>query len=540
MATKWDNVEVETERIIDTNPKVWVSAAIDDITKQNFDMALQNAQQAEVLANETDNRSMLPECYAIQIYAYYEKGDRVKAEKIKNAHFDNELRNFLFTKPDYIVVFKWHNNAMWMPVWQDMVKSWIDNCHFANMEKYADLIEDNYLAAYATERFIIEATINDACTCMKKLYQGGYNLSDVFDKERNNLIMIALANKSKKISNFLLDKNINDINAKNKRQETPLMLAVFSDMDVSIVKILLDKGARVNDRNENRVTALMVSHKATITELLIKAGANINDKDDQGCTALIIASDHGFSDVVKVLIEFQADIHVKAANGITALTNAVANGDFDSVHALVSAGADVNIKNPDGITALMLAVMKNDERIVDALLKAKADVDCETFEGLDALSLSFSSNASSKITKALLEAGANPNKLYNGKTLLHSIASGCHWKDPGYSDWKLLLASAKIDVNLKDNYGKTALEYSVDHSWVVSDELDMARALVEKGATVTPSVSRIMFRRGINKDKLYNNKPSNIVTSLSNKKDANLLANKVFFSALRTLDKFFK
>ena len=97
-----------------------------------------------------------------------------------------------------------------------------------------------------------------------------------------------------------------------------------------------------------------------------------------------------------------------------------------------------------------------------------------------------------------------------------------------------------VDVNLKDNYGKTALEYSVDHSWVVSDELDMARALVEKGATVTPSVSRIMFRRGINKDKLYNNKPSNIVTSLSNKKDANLLANKVFFSALRTLDKFFK
>ena len=52
MATKWDNVEVETEKVIDTNPEVWINAAQEELSNKNYDTALEKIQQAKIFADE--------------------------------------------------------------------------------------------------------------------------------------------------------------------------------------------------------------------------------------------------------------------------------------------------------------------------------------------------------------------------------------------------------------------------------------------------------------------------------------------------------
>ena len=139
MATKWDSVEVQTEKVIDENPEVWVAAAKKSLEDKNYSEALDNAEQAIEFINKAATsaaRSLLPKCYAIEIYAHYEKGEGSKAQKIKSEHFDAELKRFLMDNPEYVIVFKWHNNSEWMPLWQEMIAEWVKTDNFARIEEY--------------------------------------------------------------------------------------------------------------------------------------------------------------------------------------------------------------------------------------------------------------------------------------------------------------------------------------------------------------------------------------------------------------------
>ena len=82
------------------------------------------------------------------------------------------------------------------------------------------------------------------------------------------------------------------------------------------------------------------------------------------------------------------------------------------------------------------------------------------------------------------------------------VAEDNHWQRTSY--WETLL-SLGADVNAKDKFGRTPLEYALDHSWTFTAELDLPRALVRKGATVTYGAEQIMQRRKIKRSNLYNN-----------------------------------
>ena len=508
MLTKWDKVEVETEKVIDENPEVWVAAAKKSLKDKNFNEALDDAQQAIQFANKSGSSSLLPECYAIQIYAYYEKNEKYNAQKIKDAYFSQGLEEFLIKNPDYVVVFKLHNNEEWYPLWEEIIKSWTRNSDLDNIEKYADLIDDKLLAENATDKLAIVAAEENYFVCLEKIYRGGFNLSAVRDGDNDNLTMLALGNKNIKIASFLIDHKINDVNDTNKENQTVLMIAVALTKDPAIVQRLIDMGARVNDKDNTKCSALMMTDNAQIAESLIKAGADIEAKDDRNCTPLMHSACAGYTSVVKVLVNYGANLNTTAKEGYTPLMIAIVNEHTDTAKILIDSGANVNAKSSKGFTALMFAVKTRNINAVNILIRDKADINAENEQGLDALALSFF-ESTTDISEALLNAGANPNKLYDGKTLLHLEAEGSHWKHP--SSWKLLLAY-NADVNIRDRYGHTALEYSLDHHWTFSDELDMARELVKKGAEVTKRAISIMREHNIEFSKLYNNESSNIAT----------------------------
>ncbi|KAL3427030.1 hypothetical protein PVAG01_00539 [Phlyctema vagabunda] len=106
----------------------------------------------------------------------------------------------------------------------------------------------------------------------------------------------------------------NDEKDANQKVQSPS--AVFraaSHGHTRIVKILLDKGARLETRDAYGQTLLHVACSRgfdALVSLLIEEGIDLNAKDDFGCTPLQIAAERGLEGTVELLVNAGALIDV--------------------------------------------------------------------------------------------------------------------------------------------------------------------------------------------------------------------------------------
>lgn len=102
-------------------------------------------------------------------------------------------------------------------------------------------------------------------------------------------------------------KNIEDANAKNNNAKTALMLAVWEGK-ISIVKLLISKGAIIDSQDSLGKTALMLAvwrENLEIAKVLMSSGANISLKNSEGLNALDIAHLTGNGDMIDYLEKFK-------------------------------------------------------------------------------------------------------------------------------------------------------------------------------------------------------------------------------------------
>jgi len=78
-----------------------------------------------------------------------------------------------------------------------------------------------------------------------------------------------------------------------------------------------------------------------IVQVLVQAGAKLNEKDNTGSTALMMAVYNGHTGIVKALIEAGADLDLKDNNQNTALMLAVKYDFMRIVYGLCKNGADL-------------------------------------------------------------------------------------------------------------------------------------------------------------------------------------------------------
>ena len=84
---------------------------------------------------------------------------------------------------------------------------------------------------------------------------------------------------------------------------------------------------------------------------------------------LINAALHGDAAAVQALLAKGAEVNAKANDGVTALMAASEEGHGEVVEALLAKGAEVNARRTnDGVTALILASYKGHIEVVQALL----------------------------------------------------------------------------------------------------------------------------------------------------------------------------
>ena len=250
---------------------------------------------------------------------------------------------------------------------------------------------------------------------------------------------------------------------------TPLMYAALYQ-DAASVRLLLERGADANVRNEAGATALMwAAGEIDKVRLLVAAGADVKARSDDGRTALLIAAGRPHSlEIVRLLLDRGASPVVKGSD--SPLVSAAGFGDLALMRLLIEHGADPGSAGP---AALAAAVRSKCVPCLD-LLAGQAR---KTNLAKAALLLVPAAGDGHDLP-ALLERGADPSTTdRDGRSLLMLVASS----DVFPLEAARALLARGADVNARSPGGDTALGLAR-----LRGQTPMVDLLLEAGAKDAP------------------------------------------------------
>ena len=113
-----------------------------------------------------------------------------------------------------------------------------------------------------------------------------------------------------------------DPNLENGLAQIPLLVACGPESDLATVKLLVERGARVDATNAKGWTALAYAAKygrMDTARFLLERGVDPNGHPDAAYTPLHWAVNNGYTEMAELLIERGADINAVGERGITPL-----------------------------------------------------------------------------------------------------------------------------------------------------------------------------------------------------------------------------
>eukprot|EP00004_Rigifila_ramosa_P006970 TRINITY_DN1789_c0_g1_i1.p1 TRINITY_DN1789_c0_g1~~TRINITY_DN1789_c0_g1_i1.p1 ORF type:complete len:809 (-),score=207.18 TRINITY_DN1789_c0_g1_i1:137-2359(-) len=188
-----------------------------------------------------------------------------------------------------------------------------------------------------------------------------------------------------------------------------LLFAASHSGNIDLVRLLLDRGANVQQKDEMESTALHCSITPEISRLLIHRGADIHAKDKEGQTPLHFAAEtSGDTQLFQTLIELGANVSEKNTDGETPLHLAARSQRNVRVCALlIEYGANVHEKSEKGMTPLHCVARTNQNtEIFELLIQKGAVVDERDKDGQTPLHYAALSNENAFICEELIKHGA--------------------------------------------------------------------------------------------------------------------------------------
>ncbi|WP_162297603.1 ankyrin repeat domain-containing protein [Wolbachia endosymbiont of Folsomia candida] len=303
----------------------------------------------------------------------------------------------------------------------------------------------------------------------------------------------------------------------------------FSTFDNSFIKLLIERGLDINDRDGCKLTALhqAVSYGFDINtiELLLELGADVNAKDEDGVTPLHIAASLGGDnkELINLLIDYGADINARTTTlGHDAIHVAIKCNNIENIRVLLKRGANIESKDKNQFTLLLTAIdsylnfykdmATNGPDVIKYLLSKNADIAAEDINGQTGLFYLARAN-DLPVTKLLIDKyNGNTKKLINKKSkvgydavdvaleqdnkkfisLLISLGADVDGidlsggtrlhraiMDDNACEVELLL-SLKASVNAKDNNGNTPLHIAIQEA----SSPKIVNMLLKKGADI--------------------------------------------------------
>lgn len=227
-----------------------------------------------------------------------------------------------------------------------------------------------------------------------------------------------------------------------------------------VARFCIEQGADVNAKDIHGASLLNYASYwglIDIVNLLIEEGALVKkDATPRGVTPLHWAAAQGHSEIVKILIQKGVDVNANQFRGRTPLHMAVRSGHTDTARMLIQKGAALNVQDDrGGATPLHLAAGSGNVKAVELLLSENADVNLRMHDGRSAFRLAVESGDIDAVTLLLSQVDDVSEKdLHYGMTPLHRASID------GYKDVTECLLERGVDVNARDDAGRTPLYYA--------------------------------------------------------------------------------
>jgi ankyrin repeat protein len=244
----------------------------------------------------------------------------------------NQKKLLEWDKIEPYVLQKISTRAIKQKCWD--LLSQIDSLGCLNVQ--LELLKD--LPQPLNKYYILYQTIQaDDLEQFKKLleeYSGAISSFHNFAFEGRSILHVAVQKKAVKITNYILEQSIANIDLMDSNEQTPLYIACENQQQ-EMIKLLLDFGANANpDSGEKPLDVCIPSDDSQIN--------------------------HNTLNLVTTLIQYGADINYQGYQGKTLLHRSVEYNEVNTVSMLLQLpGIDVNIYDDIGRTALHIAIDKD-------------------------------------------------------------------------------------------------------------------------------------------------------------------------------------
>ncbi|KAI3545393.1 hypothetical protein CSPX01_05037, partial [Colletotrichum filicis] len=323
------------------------------------------------------------------------------------------------------------------------------------------------------------------------------------------------------------------IDARDPGGRTPLAQAAFLGLN-SAVNLLLARGASVDleDKYGETPASLAVKTDNWIAlSSLVKYEATIelqdydlNKRDSDGRSPVSVIAQEGDASFLRLLVEKGADVKAQDSDGRTPLYWAIVSGDIPTLKVFLEMDIDIEYRaSNEERNPLSWAALHSNPHAVQLLLTRGSEVDAPDEDGRTPLACACPTWGSSltrrsrSVVRTLLAHGANSgvghsnlvwvyaqvdfdwevvhlfqqngfdmcSKDATGRTLLHYAA-----KSGSSKDFQMLFESTDLDLNLKDDDGRTALWHAMTHRFTDSRRNIVQLILDYPGADHTCSNSQ--------------------------------------------------
>ena len=208
------------------------------------------------------------------------------------------------------------------------------------------------------------------------------NNNNIYDK--NNL----------KIVKILVEKGAK-LNIINQKGYSPLSIACRYN-NIYIINFLFEKGCDINLKNLYKETCLNIAvqfQNIDIIKILLKNGADVNNFDFLGLTPLHIACNFDSCNIIKILLNYGANPNIqteKFKNNALNICCLLKNIKF--VKILLKFGVNINNQNTYGDTPLIQTIKNKELNIFKILLKYNPNIFLKNNQGKNAQDLIFEFN----------------------------------------------------------------------------------------------------------------------------------------------------